>query len=175
MWSQQQFDLWYNGTPEEKLSQAQFLLPHFQQALATDNKLAMALETLRDACAALAAQMASMNLGPLCSRCAARPGGGCCSALMADNTDSLQILINLLLGISVSLRTPADAECCFLGPTGCPFPAKPIFCLNYNCTHIREYVAPQALGQLERCAAEALSQQTTLESLFLDRLRRLTF
>jgi hypothetical protein len=94
---------------------------------------------------------------------------------MADNTDSLQILINLMLGADIQQRQPADANCCFLGPGGCLFPAKPIFCLNYNCTHILRGADRATLTLLDQCSASVLSRQTLIESLLMDRVRILSF
>lgn len=167
------FHLWYNSTPAEKLAQAQALQQELGECLAADAGFTAALDLLRRHCQALAEQMQAMAMGTLCCSCATRADGGCCSAYMADNTDSLQILINLLLEQAVQLRQPADSECCFLGPTGCPFMAKPIFCLNYNCHHILTGNEPAVLAQLEQRAAAVLSQQTAIESLLLERLRHL--
>ena len=167
------FQLWYNGTPAEKLAQARLLQQDLGEQLLADAAFTDELEQLRHRCQALTDQMQAMAMGILCTACATRADGGCCSAYMADNTDSLQILINLLLEQTVQLREPADSECCFLGPTGCPFMAKPIFCLNYNCHHIQTGNEPAVLALLEQRAAAVLSQQTAIESLLLERLRQL--
>lgn len=167
------FQLCYHGTPAEKLAQARLLQKDLGEHLQADAAFTSELAQLRHRCQALADQMQAMAMGALCTACATRADGGCCSAYMVGNTDSLQILINLLLGQSVHMRTPADSECCFLGPTGCPFMAKPIFCLNYNCHHILTGSEPADLALLEQRAAAVLSQQTHIESLLLDRLRQL--
>ncbi|MGE4560746.1 MAG: hypothetical protein AB7E77_11115 [Desulfobulbus sp.] len=169
------FHTWYNGTPAEKLSQAQLLFERFRDGRLIEASLSRELGQLQRECQGLSDQMEAMALGHLCSGCAARPGGGCCSAYMADNTDSLQILINLLLGVRVSRREPEDSECCFLGPTGCLFRAKPIFCLNYNCSRIVSSADPAALALLEQRTAAALGQQIRIESLLLERLRTMSF
>ena len=138
----QQFQSWYSGTPKEKLEQARALLAVVQRNQCIDAGLQAELAALRKSCEQLNQQMEQMEMGALCTACAKRPNGGCCSAYMADNTDSIQILINLLLEKDIDQRLPEDNECCFLGPRGCLFMAKPIFCLNYNCTHIVQGAAP---------------------------------
>jgi len=171
MYSSTRFQKWYNGSPKEKLAEARSLFSD----LATDGRIDAAfqekIEGLRSGCNELAAQMNNMQLGQLCCRCASQPAGGCCSAYMADNTDSIQMLINLMLGVELSQREPADNDCCFLGPRGCLFMAKPIFCLNYNCTHILTGSQPTALIELERCTASVLTQQTEIETQLLELLR----
>ncbi|WP_310600453.1 hypothetical protein [Desulfobulbus sp.] len=161
----------YEGRPIDKLATAEALHAELAPRLKALPPLAAELDGLRLECRTLAGQMEAMQLGRLCSRCAARPDGGCCSALMADNTDALQILINLLLDVPVAVRSESGENCCFLGPTGCPFPAKPIFCLNYNCSHILTGAAPADLAVLYRRAATVLSRQTRIEDLLLDAVR----
>ncbi|MGD9948134.1 MAG: hypothetical protein AB7U29_06590 [Desulfobulbus sp.] len=170
MYASKRFQTWYNGSPKEKLSQAQILLEHLRQKKMLDTALLKEIEFLRSGCLRLAAQMVDMALGRLCGSCASRPDGGCCSAYMADNTDSIQILINLLLGMEIVRREPNDSDCCFLGSMGCLFMAKPIFCLNYNCIHIVTGSDSAALALLEQLAAAVLSQQTRIETIVLERL-----
>ena len=175
MYTPDHLHTWYDGSPAEKLSQAQILFDRFSRKGLIDALLTGELDLLRADCRHLAAQMEDMALGRLCSRCAAQPGGGCCSAYMAGNTDSLLILINLLLEIKIHQRQPPDADCCFLGPSGCLFMAKPIFCLNYNCSHIQNSTDSATLARLEQRAAAVLSRQTGIETILLERLRTLAF
>ncbi|MCL2457946.1 MAG: hypothetical protein FWF31_03695 [Desulfobulbus sp.] len=161
----------YEGRPADKLATAEALHGELAPCPGDLPLLTGELGRLRLECQALAGQMEDMQLGRLCSHCATRPGGGCCSAFMADNTDALQILINLLLGVPVAVQPESGENCCFLGPTGCLFPAKPIFCLNYNCTHILTGADPADLSVLYLRAASVLSRQTRIEGMLLDMVR----
>ena len=161
----------YEGLPAEKLAAAETLHAGLNRRLGDLPLLTGELDRLRLECEALSRRMADMGLGRLCAHCAARTDGGCCSALMADNTDAVQILINLLLGIAVTVRPDHGEHCCFLGPKGCLFAAKPIFCLNYNCTHILASAAPADLSTLYQRAAAVLSRQTRIEDMLLELAR----
>jgi len=161
----------YSGDPAEKLAAARNLFAGLASRLMAAPAFVDALEQLRHSGQALNSHMQAMDLGRLCTRCAASPGGGCCSAFMADNTDALQILINLLLGVTVEQQPDNGESCCFLGPQGCLFPVKPIFCLNYNCTHILASAEPESLQTLYQRAAAVLSRQTGIEALLLEELR----
>lgn len=162
----------YEGDPAERLAAARALLDQGRSWLRTWPGLAEEVEQLRRDAQALEGHMAAMGLGLLCGQCAARPDGGCCSAYMAGNTDAVQMLINLLLGIEVSTRDNPGEECCFLGERGCPFVIKPIFCLNYLCTHITDSATAGDLDGLHRLAAAVLGGQTRIECTVLDLLRR---
>jgi len=162
---------YYSGTVAEKLAQTRDLYAHQAARLNASPLFRKELELLRHHALALSGQMQSMDMGRLCSHCATRSDGGCCSAFMADNTDSLLLLINLLMGIKVQRRNKVDENCCFLGEQGCIFLAKPIFCLNYNCKNIIDSVDTESLEPLYRLAGAVLSQQTRVETWLLDVLR----
>jgi hypothetical protein len=162
----------YSGSPAEKLAAARTLFAELAGRLTASKLLTEELERLRSHTQALDRHMEAMDLGQLCGGCAANPGGSCCSAYMAGNTDAIQILINLLLGVNVGQQQDSRENCCFLGPQGCLFLVKPIFCLNYNCTHILDSAEPKSLDMLYQRAAAVLSQQTRIEFLLLEELRK---
>ncbi len=162
---------YYSGTVAAKLQAALDLHECHAAHLNASPVIREELDRLRHGSHALSAHMQSMNLGRLCSQCAERPGGGCCSAYMADNTDSILLLINLLLGIPIQPRHNSAADCCFLGEQGCIFLIKPIFCLNYNCKAILDTTEDDRLQTLYRLAGAVLSRQTRLETLLLDALQ----
>ncbi len=166
-------ETYYEGSPESKLQTARDLYQHHAHTLLQRPDIRQELTRFHQLQAALSRHMESMDLGPLCSRCAAQ-GGGCCSAYMADNTDSIQILLNLFLKADISCQQEDPQSCCFLGPRGCQFPAKPIFCLNYNCQAIMLAATPTAMDLLSHLTGEVLSQQTRMELLLLDFLHAQT-
>ena len=159
----------YSGTPTDKLATARRLHTVFA-ARPEDAPLAAALDELREHAEALAAHMRSLDFGALCTACASRPDGGCCSAYMADNVDAVLLLINLLLGCDVRPVGTDPAGCRFLGERGCVLLIKPIFCLNYNCRAILDTTPAAGLAELFRRAAAVLSGQTRVEEMLLARL-----
>ena len=161
----------YSGTPADKLAAAHRLHAVFA-ARPEDAQLAATLAELRKHAEALAAHMRSLDFGALCTACASRPDGGCCSAYMADNVDAVLLLTNLLLGCDVRPVGTDPAGCRFLGERGCVLLIKPIFCLNYNCRAILDTTPAAGLAELFRRAAAVLSGQTRVEELLLARLEQ---
>ena len=159
----------YNGTPADKLASARRLHAVFA-ARPEETALAAALAELRKHAEALAAHMRRLDFGALCTACASRPDGGCCSAYMADNVDAVLLLINLLLGGEVRPVGTDPAGCRFLGERGCVLLIKPIFCLNYNCRAILDTTPAAGLAELFRRAAAVLSHQTRVEEMLLAHL-----
>lgn len=162
----------YSGTVNDKLNQAGRLHANLGGRAASVPGLTEALGQLREHACALDEQMRVMEMGQRCGQCAATPGGGCCSAFMAGNADAVQLLINLLMGVDVTYQEQSGENCGFLGPQGCLFLVKPIFCLNYNCSHILTGSEPGHLAALYQRAAAVLRQQTEVESLLLEELRK---
>ena len=157
---------YYSGSITDKLRVARRLYQQHGPRLLQNRDITDTLESLQHKANDLDEQMLAMGMGARCSACAARVDGGCCSSYMAGNTDGIVLLINLLLGISI---TPADngEECCYLGPRGCIFTIKPIFCLNYNCSHIQQEATKEELKNLEIRTGALLSEQIGLEKLLL--------
>ncbi len=156
---------YFQGSVDHKLATAHMLYQEHGAVLLGDDHIREQLLLLETAAKRLKDQMVAMEMPRRCTRCAAR-SDGCCSALMADNSDALLLLINMLTGINISRHHHPD-QCCFLGKQGCTLAVKPIFCLNYNCSHILTGSRPAALRQLERSSATLLCRQTTLEAALL--------
>lgn len=161
---------YYSGTAATKLAIARALHQRLGARLAADPDIREGLAQLRHQAQALEVQMAAMALGRLCSRCASRPGGGCCSAAMADNTDSIMLLTNLLLGVAIERQQQETADCCYLGQQGCLFVIKPFFCLTYNCQAILAGADGASLAALYQDAGRVMGQQGRVESLLIEAL-----
>jgi len=161
-------DRYFSGTVDEKLATAHQLLAQYGKKLLQHKDIKDYLAGLRHHETILDAQMGAMEMGKRCSACASTPKGGCCSNYMAGNTDAILLLINLLINIDVTIQHDNGIDCCFLGRQGCILPIKPIFCLNYNCTHIQNSATTDEMQLLHRHAGTLLSLQTKTEGLLLD-------
>jgi hypothetical protein len=157
----------FSGSIAEKLERAQQMFVLLQQEKVQAEELCSLLFSLRAAAAELDEHMGAMAMGTLCSTCAAKPKGGCCSAYMADNVDVAQLLINMLLGVRVVRDNPEGDECCFLGAAGCIFLIKPIFCLNYNCKQIVTTSSQGDLHRLDILSGRVLQSHLALEEYLL--------
>lgn len=158
----------YSTSVSERLETAHELYGRFHGLLKADAGLTGALEKLRNLGDQLSAHMTAMNMGAQCVQCASKQGGGCCSLYMSGETDGVQMLMNLLVGIDVKMVRDDGVECCFLAADGCLFLFKPMFCLNYNCSHIKANSRAEMLQELERRSGMLLRQQYLVEQMILD-------
>ncbi len=158
----------YCGDGKGKLDKAESLAEEYGSHLLQQKNVQDQLEIVKEAVEALDAQMTAMEMGKTCSQCAAKPDGGCCSAYMGhENSDALQLLMNILAGVKVKLVRDDGVECCFLGGKGCILLFKPVFCLNYLCGRIQEESAKDELRLLEQKTGALLTAQSILEQIII--------
>ena len=162
------YALFYGGDVLSKLAAARDLYGRYGKVLALRPDIMAQLKAMEVSELALQAQMGGMGMGVTCSRCATRAGGGCCSRFMAGENDVLQLLMNMLAGVQVTIQQGDMGECCFLGGKGCILIMKSMFCLNYNCIHIKAKEESVTLLLLERRTGDLLRKQAVLEGVLLD-------
>jgi hypothetical protein len=163
----------YHSDFKAKLLIAHQLYQQNGEALRALPLVRQSLAVLEHHAQLLQEQMASLNLAPLCSNCALKPGGGCCSLYMADENDAVLFLINLLAGYPISIQKDDGFECYLLAPRGCILRFKPIFCLNYNCHAIKTHTDAAILSSYLAASAQLLQSQWQMETHILAYLRNL--
>ncbi len=166
------YDLIYGGEIGAKLEVTKRLFLFYGEQLAKDPQVSAYMTSALGLHKALRRQMELMEMDRICTECAQGKGGGCCSAAFAGETDVIQLLMNLLAGVVVDVQHNNEKECCYLGPKGCIFLFKPIFCLNYNCPRITSGGRQHALLTLEQRTGKLLSAQHDLENRLIDFLRK---
>jgi len=168
--SQHHLDRFFSGSIEHKLMTMETLYAQSGKQLLADDAVTSSLALLLEYEETLSGQMRDMAMAKLCRGCASREGGGCCSSYMEANSDVILLLINRLHGATVSRQHSRMEECCFLGSQGCVLPIKPMFCLNYNCSHIQEQATSVARDKLEQLTGRILTEQTRLETILLQKI-----
>ncbi|MDW7774235.1 MAG: hypothetical protein SCH71_15225 [Desulfobulbaceae bacterium] len=157
----------FHGPVEARQHLAKELYQKYGAAMLLDENLCEDIEQLKEFALLLSRHMAELGMGEQCSRCAAGIGGGCCSLYMAGETDSIQMLMNMLAGVTVRQVRSDGVECCYLEDRGCLFTVKPIFCLNYNCKTILASISPENSRELERFSGKLLGKQYEVEQKLL--------
>jgi len=157
----------YQGSVASRLKTARRIVDKIKPQLDNDQWFQTEFELLYHYADELEAHMNRMDMGALCSKCAATPDGGCCSLYMSGETDAIQMAINILAGIEVQCVRDDGEQCRFLEEKGCLFRFKPMFCLNYNCSHITEAASVEDSGKLERVTGNLLRQHYRIEQYIL--------
>ena len=168
----QLFDLFYGGDIDMKLAVAERLYRLYGAELLQDPQVTLGMTNLHDLHEGLQQQMLVMEMDRTCTRCAQRSGGGCCSMAIAEETDVLQLLMNMLAGVDVKIQRSNRTDCCYLGEKGCIFIFKPMFCLNYNCSSISLGGQRDHLRILEQQTGTLLRSQQDMENRMIDFFQR---
>ncbi|MCF8055883.1 MAG: hypothetical protein K9K37_04490 [Desulfocapsa sp.] len=154
----------YHGDGPQKLGKAVLFYREYGEELLQHPDITSQLKSVKASVTALENHMAAMGMEKVCTRCAATPNGGCCSAYMGhENTDVLQLLANILAGVEVRVVKNDGVECCFLEKNGCIFLLKPIFCVSYLCGQIQKESDDAAMEILGRKTGDLLGVQGELE------------
>lgn len=98
-----------------------------------------------------------------CADCASAGGGFCCVRPVSYNCDSVLLLINLLLAVSLPVH-PADPDSCyFLTQRGCSLRARPVICLNYLCRRLKNSIPPEKLIRFQEIAGQEMDNLFRVE------------
>ena len=160
------------STLTRKIHFAHQLYEEQGSALLAQPRIVQQLELMNKRAAAVARSMINTEIPEQCTVCATTgKNGGCCSLSMADENDTILLLANMLADNEVRVQRDDGRECSFLGPAGCSLRFKPMFCLNYLCSHIRERLAPDELQKLDRAAGLLLQCQYRTEQMLLAALK----
>jgi len=160
------------GLLPRKIYLARLLNDHVGPALRATPNIGQQIALLSDRAGAVSSWMQSVGIPATCTGCAATAiNGGCCSLAMAEESDAVLLLVNLLAGHEVRVQRTEGLECSFLGTAGCSLRFKPMFCLNYLCRQIRQKLAPAELGRLELLSGLLLQSQYQLEQMLVATLQ----
>jgi len=162
----------YFSDVNTKLTIARTLFEEVGRYLTECGDIRISLELIKKLERNLQNQMAAMHMSTLCSQCGSQKGGGCCSIVMANETDAVLFLMNMLLGREITRYRDDGFECFFLGNKGCTLLLKPFFCLNYNCKKIMSGNTREDIAKLEKTSAHLLNQQFALEQMIRNELKR---
>jgi hypothetical protein len=160
----------YFGDVRFKLKNAYRLHREFGARIRDDWEIQRNLSRLIHLEEKVAEAMRSMGIFELCADCGGQPTGGCCGAAMANETDSMLLLINLSAGFEVSRKRDDDHECCFLGSKGCSLKFKPFLCLNYLCRKIQSDSTSEQLARIRAATSGFLGQLVLVEELVRQQL-----
>lgn len=168
--SQELVDKCYSGSIKLCLDYAYKLYSDYGDYLLTNTQVSIALQELQESAEILSSHMELMGMGTICKKCSEQKSGGCCSIYMAGETDSIQLLINMLVKVDVRMVGRDNVQCCYLGSGGCIFIFKPFFCLNYNCLEITGSGREKNKMVLTRLTGRLLGQQYDLEKMIIAKI-----
>jgi hypothetical protein len=146
-----------------KIIKAQDLFAQWGEALRQDPHIISLLETLALKIAASNQVMDDLGLSDICRRCDEEEGGSCCGAGIENKYTPSLLLINLLLGKSLSEKRLGPSDCFFLSEKGCDLTFRQVLCVNYLCRKIQETLPHDRLTRLLQITGEEMDAGFTLD------------
>lgn len=134
---------------DDKLAAARELYAVWGERLMRDDAIASGLSALETAIAECRQAMIRFGIVEACRECEEEQGGSCCGAGIENRYRPVLLLVNLLLGCSLSPVRKSLNSCHFLGETGCALKVRHILCLNYLCHKIQGRLALEDLIALQ--------------------------
>jgi hypothetical protein len=109
------------------------------------------------------AAMRDLGVAGKCGECSGAGPGSCCSRGVEDWYDSVQLLVNLLMGCDLAETRPLAADCHFVGPQGCTLVARHYFCVHFLCPTLMEQLGHATTKRLLAVVGQELSIGSQLE------------
>ena len=152
-----------NGV-SSKIALARSLYQRHSQDLLGDKALSEMLLQLDQKIEATQKEMAVTGIVDECADCAIQREGTCCSERTGHKSDVILLLINLLLGKPLPDKAQSTDLCYFLTKSGCALRARPILCVNFVCSRLREKIPHKVMIHLQQTAGYEMDILFGIES-----------
>jgi len=161
---------------KEDVSQQIVLASHlheeFGHALLQDEGCRKLLHQLNRNIDATKSEMVATGVVKECADCAMNGDGTCCGKQTGYKYDSILLLINLLLRMSLSPKSQDPYLCYFLTREGCSLRARHVICVNYLCKRLRAAIPHDRLVRLQGIAGEEIDLLFILEEYIKKKIRK---
>jgi len=100
--------------------------------------------------------MLELGIVETCKHCDEEEGGSCCGAGLENKFDSLLLLMNLLLGVSLPERHHRPDSCYLLSDKGCVLKVRLFLCVDYLCPKIMNALSHDKVIRLQSISGDEL-------------------
>ena len=144
------------STIDKKLEQAHYLFEKWGDRLKSDPHIWKLMEQLNEDIEATWKAMFELGVVDTCKYCDEEEGGSCCGAGIDNKYDSILLLMNLLLGVSLPEEREEERSCFFLGERGCKLKVRLVLCVDYLCPKLQKKLPLDHLIKLQHISGDEL-------------------
>jgi hypothetical protein len=155
---------------EEKIEEARALYAAWEDRLRQDGRIGTLLARLEQSVRASRQAMQRLGVVRACEQCEKQEGGSCCGVGIENRYDGVQLLINLLLGVSLPPEHTYPDSCYFLKDCGCSLKARHVLCVNYLCADLQRALSQDDTIALQTIVGEELGTGFALYEAIKKRL-----
>lgn len=150
-------ECWDEGASiSDKIEVAGNLYDRWGAQLKRDSHLGDLLEKLEACLGKSREAMLELGIVETCKHCDEEEGGSCCGAGLENKFDSLLLLINLLLGVSLPERHHRPESCYLLRDQGCILKVRLLLCVDYLCPKIISALSHDEIIALQNISGDEL-------------------
>jgi hypothetical protein len=151
----------------EKIAIAKDLHGRWGEVLRSDSGISAQLKELAARVETSSSFCHLSGVARACRLCDQEEGGSCCGAGIEGRFSPELLLINLMLGVTLSESRNSAKSCHFWGERGCVLSARDILCVNYLCARLQKTIPQEKLFQLQ----EANGSEMELLFILHNRIR----
>jgi hypothetical protein len=143
----------------------------YGQALLQDEKVLKLLHQLDQSIEDTQKGMINTGMVEECADCAVNGEGTCCGKHTGYKYNSVLLLINLLLGKSLPVKSQDPHLCYFLTKEGCFLRSRHVICVNFLCQRLRKNIQHDKLVLLQEIAGEELNTLFIIEEYIKKKIK----
>jgi len=148
----------------KEIEKATDLFKKYKRALLEDPHMVSLIIQYKESIQKSHLTMKEIGVIEACSSCARVKTSGCCFSGVEDWYDCYLLLINLLLGRELPVKTDFSESCLFVGENGCKLMARHSFCVNFLCPDLLEGFASAQRKNLSTAVGAELQAGWELEN-----------
>lgn len=99
-----------------------------------------------------------------CMECSLKRAETCCTYRTGFKCDATLLLINLLMNVPLPEFPSYPELCYFLTEKGCCLKARPVICINYTCSILREKIPFEKLLKVQEITGEEMDLVFKIEN-----------
>jgi hypothetical protein len=141
---------------EEKIKTARQLYYSWAHQLRREQHIHELMHQLEQCLENSHVAMLELGIVETCKHCDEEDGGSCCGAGLENKFDTLLLLMNLLLGVSLPERHQRPDSCYLLSDTGCVLRVRLVLCVDYLCPRILKGLSRDELIRLQNISGDEL-------------------
>jgi len=156
---------------QQEIERATYIYIRCGRTLLKDPDMVFLINRYRESIRNTQLIMKEVGVIEACSSCAGVKTSGCCFSGVEDWYDAYLLLINLLLGGEIPVKTDFQESCLFVGEYGCKLMARHSFCVNFLCPDLLKGFGSGQRQMLSKVAGNELQTGWELEKALRKRIK----
>ncbi|NWF98706.1 MAG: hypothetical protein HXY52_07220 [Nitrospirae bacterium] len=157
---------------EQTIYSAKNLFEIYKDTFLSDLNLIKMLSLLESKINLSREEMIKSGIVNECASCSLQKRETCCTYRTGFKCDTTLLLINLLMNVKLPEFSFYPELCHFLTEKGCCLKARPVICINYTCSQLRENIPFDKLLRVQEITGQEMDLLFKTENYIKQLLRK---